>query len=122
MRRARLAHPDAPVLVHPECKPEVIDEADRVLSTSGMVEFARTSPASEFIVATEAGLIERLRREMPDKRFYSAGSARFCYNMKRIRLRDVYRSLDEEIYEVDVPPDIMEKARASLERMVATGK
>jgi quinolinate synthase len=122
IRRARLAHPGAPVLVHPECRPEVIDEADRVLSTSGMVEFARTSPASEFIIATEEGLIERLSREIPGKRFYSAGSARFCFNMKRIRLGDVYLSLDREIYEVQLPPAVMEKARASLERMVVTGK
>jgi quinolinate synthase len=58
---------------------------------------------------------------MPDKAFYSAGRARFCFNMKRIRLEDVYRSLDEEIYEVTVPPEIMKRARVSLERMVSVG-
>ena len=63
-----------------------------------------------------------MARELPGKRFYSAGRARFCFNMKRIRLEDVYRSLDEEIYEVSVPPGIMEKARISLERMVSVGK
>jgi quinolinate synthase len=56
---------------------------------------------------------------MPEKRFYSAGRAHFCFNMKRIRLEDVYRSLDEEIYEVHVDPDIMEKARVALERMIS---
>jgi quinolinate synthase len=122
IRRAKAAHPDAVVMVHPECRPEVIDQADEILSTSGMLEYAKESPASEFIVATEEGLIERLIREMPAKRFYSAGNAQFCFNMKKIRLEDVYRSLDQEIYEVDIPADVMEKARVSLERMVSAGK
>jgi quinolinate synthase len=122
IRRAKAAHPGAIALVHPECRPEVIDEADEVLSTSGMMEYAKESPAREFIIATEEGLIGRMSREMPDKRFYSAGKARFCFNMKRIRLEDVHRSLDEEIYEIDVPGEIMEKARVSLERMVSGGR
>lgn len=122
IRGSKSAHPDAVVLVHPECRPEVIDEADEVLSTSGMMRYAKESSAKEFIIATEEGLIERLSREMPDKAFYSAGLARFCFNMKRIRLEDVYRSLDEEIYEVLVPPEIMKKARIALERMVSVGK
>jgi quinolinate synthase len=119
IERSKAAHPDAVVLVHPECNPEVIDLADEVLSTSGMLKFAKGSPAGEFIVATEEGLIERMSREMPGKAFYSAGRAHFCFNMKRIRLKDVYRSLDEEIYEVTVEPGIMEKARISLERMMS---
>lgn len=119
IKKARDAHPDAVVLVHPECNPDVVDLADEVLSTSGMLRFAKESSAGEFIVATEEGLIERMIREMPDKRFYSAGRAHFCFNMKRIRLEDVYRSLDEEIYEVTVDPEIMEKARKSLERMIS---
>jgi quinolinate synthase len=122
IRESKAAHPEAVVLVHPECRPEVIDEADQVLSTSGMLTYAKESPAREFIIATEEGLIERLIREVPDKAFYSAGHARFCFNMKRIRLGDVYRSLDEEIYEVLLPPEIMKKARVSLERMVSIGK
>jgi quinolinate synthase len=122
IRESKAAHPEAVVLVHPECRPEVIDEADQVLSTSGMLTYAKESPAREFIIATEEGLIERLIREVPDKAFYSAGHARFCFNMKRIRLGDVYRSLDEEIYEVLLPPEIMKKARISLERMVSIGK
>lgn len=117
--QSRAAHPGAPVLVHPECNPEVIDLADEVLSTSGMLRFARESDAEEFIIATEEGLIERMSREMPEKRFYSAGKAQFCFNMKRIRLEDVYRSLDEEIYEIHVDPDIMKRARVALERMIS---
>lgn len=119
IRNAREAHPGAPVLVHPECNPEVIDLADRVLSTSGMVRFAQESNAREFVVATEEGLLDRMSRMMPEKKFYSPGRAHFCFNMKRTRLEDVLRSLKEEIYEVTIDPEIAERARASLERMIA---
>ena len=84
---AKMTRPNALVLVHPECEPEVIDLADEVLSTSGMVRFARDSRNTEFIVATEEGLLERMSREMPEKKFYSPGKARFCFNMKKIGLR-----------------------------------
>jgi quinolinate synthase len=117
--RSRQAHPDAEVLVHPECRPEVIELADQVLSTSGMMRHARQSLAAEFIIATEEGLIGRMAREIQDKKFYSAGRAQFCFNMKRVRLEDVYRSLKEEIYEVHVEPEIMERARIPLERMIS---
>lgn len=119
IKGAREAHPGAVVMVHPECDPEVVDLADHVLSTSGMLRFAAESDRRDFIVATEEGLIERMAHEMPDKCFYSPGKAQFCFNMKKIRLEDVYRSLDEEIYEVTVDPEIMVKARTSLERMIS---
>lgn len=119
---AKMAHPHALVLVHPECNPEVIDLADEVLSTSGMLRFAKGSSEKEFIVATEEGLLERMSREMPDKVFLSPGKARFCFNMKKIRLEDVFVSLRDEIYEVTVDEEIMKRARASLERMIALGK
>jgi quinolinate synthase len=121
VKQAKLAHPEAVVLVHPECNPEVIDLADQVLSTSGMLRYAKESPAQEFIVATEEGLIKRMSREIPEKRFYSAGKAQYCFNMKRIRLEDLYRSLRDEIYEVTIDPKIMEEARRPLERMIAAG-
>jgi quinolinate synthase len=120
IRSARLAHPGAPVVVHPECNPEVIALADQVLSTSGMLKFARASRAEEFIVATEEGLLARMAREMPAKRFYSPGKARYCYNMKKTRLEDVLRSLADEIYEVRVGPEIAARARSALDRMVAS--
>jgi quinolinate synthase len=120
VRQAKVAHPEAVVIVHPECKPEVIDLADRVLSTSGMMRFARESQATEFVVATEVGLLERMAREIPGKRFYSPGKARYCFNMKRIRLEDVLRSLVDEVYEIDLEPEIMDRARKPLERMIAS--
>ena len=120
VRQAKVAHPEAVVIVHPECKPEVIDLADRVLSTSGMMRFAKESEATEFVVATEVGLLERMAREIPGKRFYSPGKARYCFNMKRIRLEDVLRSLVDEVYEIDLEPEIMDRARKPLERMIAS--
>jgi quinolinate synthase len=120
IQSARLAHPGAPVVVHPECNPEVITLADQVLSTSGMLAFARQSPAGTFIVATEEGLLARMAREMPDKKFYSPGKARYCYNMKKTRPEDVLRSLAEEIYEITIEPGIAARARAALDRMVAS--
>ena len=120
IRAARAAHPGAPVVVHPECNPDVVALADRVLSTSGMIKFAAESPAREFIVATEEGLLERMGRELPGKTFYSPGKARFCINMKKTRLEDVLRSLVDEVYEVTVEPEIAARARKSLERMIAT--
>ena len=119
IRQARLAHPEAEVIVHPECNPEVIDVADHILSTSGMLRFAKESPAKKFIVATEEGLLERMSREMPGNRFYSPGKARYCLNMKKTRLEDVFKSLVDEVYEVTIEPEIMRRARKSLERMIA---
>ena len=116
--RAKAAHPRAPLIVHPECTPEVIDEADEVLSTSGMVQFVRESPAREFLVGTEEGLISRLRRENPGKVFYSAGSAKTCQSMKATGLEDVYEALLREQYAIEIPGEIMDRARTSLERML----
>jgi quinolinate synthase len=105
-------------MVHPECVSEVIDAADQVLSTSGMLNFARESSAREFVVATEEGLLERMSREMPEKRFLSPGKARYCFNMKKTRLEDVLKSLVDEVYEINLDPEIMRRARKPLERMI----
>ncbi|MFZ1947014.1 MAG: quinolinate synthase NadA, partial [bacterium] len=120
IRSARLAHPGSPVVVHPECIPEVIALADQVLSTSGMLRYARHSQARALIVATEEGLLARMAREMPAKRFYSPGKTHYCYNMKKTRLEDVLRSLADEIYEIEVDPEIAARARCALDRMVAS--
>ncbi len=118
VKEARALHPDAVLVVHPECPPEVCDLADHVLSTSGMVELAGESPAKEFIIGTEIGLIERLRILFPDKKFYSLGPGRVCHNMKKIELKDVYDSLLHMRYPVEVDPDTAEKARRAIQRML----
>ncbi|MGE5342976.1 MAG: quinolinate synthase NadA [Candidatus Omnitrophota bacterium] len=110
--------PNAKVIVHPEVRPEVIDIADEVLSTSGMLSVAAQDPANEFIVATEQGLIERMKRENPNKKFYPAFKPRICVNMKRTSLRDVYESLRDEKYEIQVEPEIAKRAFNALNEML----
>ncbi|MFC1482854.1 quinolinate synthase NadA [Candidatus Margulisiibacteriota bacterium] len=115
---AKKKYPEAVVLVHPECDPEVIDSADEVLSTSGMVKFAKVSNKKQFLIGTEEGLIYRLKKENPDKEFYSAGTAKTCLNMKKITIEDVYNALKNKQYEITLPDDIMKKAKNSLDEML----
>ncbi len=116
---ARALHPQAEVLVHPECRPEVIDAADQVFSTSGMGRHARASTAKEFIIGTEVGMIYRLKRDNPDKEFYPLSDRAVCQNMKKTSLKDVLRALQTLEPRVTVPDDIAAKARLSIERMLA---
>ena len=111
--------PAAPLLVHPECRPEVVDVADEVLSTSGMVNFAKRSGEKRFLIGTEEGLIYRLKKENPGKEFYAAGIPKVCRNMKLTTLNDVYLALKEERYKVELSEDIMEHSRRSLEGMLS---
>lgn len=119
VRAARALYPQAEVLVHPECRPEVIDAADKVFSTSGMGRHARTSTAKEFIIGTEVGMIYRLKRDNPDKEFYPLSDRAVCQNMKKTSLRDVLRALQTLEPRVTVPEDIAAKARLSIEGMLA---
>jgi quinolinate synthase len=116
---AREAHPEALVLVHPECHPEVIDLADAVASTTGMIRFARESSAREFIIGTETGILHQFRKQCPDKEFYLASDKLICPNMKATTLEKVHRALVTLEPRVTVPPEIREKALRSLERMLA---
>lgn len=111
-------NPEAEVLVHPECDPEVQKLADHICSTSQMLKRAGESRAKRFIIGTEVGLIERLRRELPDKEFIPALDTAICKEMKKHTLEKVYLSLRDEKYMVEVPPKIAERARAMIERML----
>ena len=115
---AKEKYPDAVVLVHPECRPSVVDIADQILSTSGMVDFAKKSERKRFLIGTEEGLIYRLKKECPGKQFHTAGTAKFCRNMKLTTLKDVLGSLREERHAIDLPADIIESARRALEAML----
>jgi len=115
---ARAARPDAVLLVHPECPPDVIDLADQVLSTGGMVRFAARSEAREFLVATEEGILYRMKKENPDKVFMPAGLPRVCSNMKKITLDDVARSLAEERHEISLDESTLARASRALRRMM----
>ena len=111
-------YPGAKVVVHPETRMEVIELADEVLSTGGMLKYISQSNAEEFIVATEQGLLERIKRENPGKKIYPALKPKICSNMKRTSLRDVYDSLKEEKYEIIIDPGIAARAIKSLDAML----
>ncbi|VVB68743.1 Quinolinate synthase A [uncultured archaeon] len=119
VRAARARHPQAEVLVHPECRPEVIDLADYVYSTAGMGRHARASKAREFIIGTEVGMLYRLKKENPDKEFYPLSEKAVCQNMKKTNLAKVLRALKTLEPQVTVPEDIASKARRAIERMLA---
>ncbi|MHB9132890.1 MAG: quinolinate synthase NadA [Armatimonadota bacterium] len=114
----KAAHPIAEVMAHPECTPDVADVADHVVSTGGMARVARESVADEFIVATEEGMLHRLRKENPDKIFYHVGTMATCPNMKKTTLEKVLASLQEMQYAIEVPADIAERARLAIQRML----
>jgi quinolinate synthase len=116
--RAKGAHPGALLVVHPECRPEVVEMADAVLSTSGMYGYCRKSTAEEFIVGTEMGILYRLRKENPGKKFHLASRALICPNMKLTTLEDVRDALATLSPVVTVPREIREKAHAALEAML----
>jgi len=116
---ARALHPKAQVLVHPECRPEVIDRADFVYSTAGMARHVRSSEAREFIIGTEVGMIYRLVKENPGKLFFSLSEKAICQNMKKTNLESVLRALQTLEPRVSVPEEIASRARRSIERMLA---
>ncbi|MGQ9622088.1 MAG: quinolinate synthase NadA [Candidatus Caldatribacteriaceae bacterium] len=120
--QARKLHPQALVLAHPECRAEVLRHADAVLSTEGMCRYVKSSPHREFIIATEVGIIPRMKRESLEKEFYPAFEGAVCENMKKITLDKLLASLEEEIHEVLLPEEVIEKARHSVERMLALSR
>jgi len=122
IRRVKDEHPLAAVMVHPECRPETIALADQVLSTGGMLRFARSTEAKEIIVGTEIGIIHRLRLENPGKRFYPASEQAVCPRMKLITLEKILFSLEEMTPEVKVPPEIRVRAFAAVSRMLEVSK
>jgi quinolinate synthase len=119
LQEAKGIFPEAKVLVHPECRKEILEKADFVVSTSGMLKCAKESSAKRFIIGTEEGLIYKLKKENPDKEFYSLGRAKICVNMKKTSPKDLCRALSQEIYEINLDKEIIEKAQKALERMVS---
>lgn len=120
VKEAKRLHPDAKVLVHPECRMDVIKLADYVCSTSQMLYRAKEDEAEEFIIITEHGLVERLKIEIPEKKFYSIVAT--CVQQKKNTLPAVLRSLQKEIYPVNIDKDVIKKARIALDRMLEISK
>ncbi len=113
---AKRKHPLAEIIAHPECRPEVIDLADYVSSTSGMLEYAKQTDADELIVCTEMGMVNRLKRAAPEKRYFTVCGP--CIQMKKNTLYKTYVSLKEEKYKVEVREDIRIRAKKALDRMM----
>jgi len=113
---ARAEHPGVPVVVHPECAPDVIGAADFVVSTSGMVRLAKEH--DRLVIGTEVGLIDLLNREHPSKQFFPLSAFATCRGMKATNLPRLAWALTEERYEVSVPADVIDGARRALERML----
>lgn len=118
IKELRKLHPDAKFLAHPECRPEVLCFADRILSTSGIMKEAGSSDSTEFIIGTEREIVRNLKAKFPDKKFYPVSEKAFCYNMKKITLESILNSLQNMEYEVHVPEHIRVKARKALDRML----
>jgi quinolinate synthase len=114
-------YPQAKVVVHPECRPEVIALADEVLSTGGMCRYAQRDEVREMIVGTELGIIHRLKKENPGKRFIPVSEQAICPDMKLITLEKVLRSLEEMGPEVKVPEGIRLRAKAAVDKMLKIG-
>ena len=120
IKKAKVHWPDAIVMAHPECTKPVKELADKILSTSQMVKFAKESNTKRFIVATEKGIIHALRKQSPDAEFIAASERAICPNMKKITMEKVLWALEQMRYEITVPEQIRQKAKRALDRMVET--
>jgi quinolinate synthase len=115
---ARARHPEAEVWVHPECPLDVIERADKVLSTGKMVLEARTTSRREIVIGTEKGIIYRLAKENPAVRFHAARESALCAHMKMTTLDKVLRALETGTFKVEVPADIADRARGAIQAML----
>ncbi len=116
--RAKKEHPSAEILVHPECTPDVIAMADKVFSTTGMLNYVKKTKSEEIIIGTEVGIVYRLQKENPDKSFYPAFKHAICEDMKKNNLEKVLWSLEEMKYEIKVDEQIRWKAKKAIEKML----
>jgi quinolinate synthase len=117
--RLRAEFPNAKVVAHPECRTEVTDIADAVLSTGGILRFARESDVKEIIVGTEIGILHRLRKENPGKRFIPVTEQAVCPRMKLTTLESVLWSLENMTHRIKVPERIRVKAKSAVDKMLA---
>jgi len=119
IKKAKQEHPGALVVSHPECRIEVLETSDHVTSTSGMLRFAKSTNAKEFIIGTETGLLYKLRKDNPDKAFFPLRKDMVCPNMKKTTLKSVLRTFESMTNEIKVPEEIRVPAKRALDRMLA---
>ena len=122
VNRAKEAHPDAEVLIHPECTLDVLELADYIGSTSGIIDYATKSDKKEFIISTELGVLYQLKKNNPDKTFFSAGGVQICPNMKKVTLEKVRDCLRDNTGVVEVSDEKREKSLKPLARMLELAK
>ncbi len=118
IERVKRKHPDALVIVHPECPPDMTEKADFVGSTSQLLRFARESEAKQFIVGTEMGILHQMRKKAPDKEFLLPDPIPMCDQMKMITLERVHKAITEDIYSVLVEESVRAKAEKAIRRML----
>ena len=119
VRKQKAHYPDSKVVVHPECRPEVIDEADEALSTGGIIRYAKSYQGNTLIVGTETGILHRLRKENPAVEYVPVTERSVCPNMKRITLEKILWSMEEMQPRIEIPDSIRQRALAAVERMLA---
>ncbi|MCR4567761.1 MAG: quinolinate synthase NadA [Pseudobutyrivibrio sp.] len=122
VKRAKESHPEAEVLIHPECTLDVLDLADYIGSTSGIIDYATKSDKKEFIISTELGVLYQLKQNNPDKKFYSAGSTQICPNMKKVTLEKVRDCLRDGTGVVEVDDETRIRSLQPLQRMLDLAK
>ena len=118
IRMQKEAHPGAKVIVHPECRMDVIALADAVASTEGMVRLVKESVAGEFIIGTDIAIIHKMRREAPGKSFYPASDSASCPNMKKTTIAKMINALERKEHEITVDSEVMARSRKAIERML----
>jgi len=119
VKLAKQLHPDAQILVHPECRPEVIALAEAALSTSQILRYVKASSHNSFIIGTEEGLLHRLRLENPDKSFYLISNSQICTDMKKTTLETIAQTMELRQNIVTIPEAIRVKAKQAVDRMLA---
>ena len=117
--KAKEKYENALVLVHPECRPEVVDLADFVGSTTQIFDYAKKTSNKEYIICTEKGVVDRLERDYKDKKFYLVNDRIVCHNMKQNSLEDILNSLENEEHEVSVNAEISKLALNSINKMIS---
>lgn len=120
--KMKALHPDAVLLVHPECKPEIVALSDFAGSTKQILDYAKNSDAQKFIIGTEMGILHQLQKDSPNKKFYLMAPGLICPNMKKTSLISVYNALKNRQYEITVDEEVRLKAKGCLERMLDVAK
>ena len=118
----RMLHPNAKILIHPECQPQISAMGDFVGSTSGIFDYVKSSSDNEFVIVTEKGVVDRLRRDYPNKTFYLISEKMLCESMKLTTLEEILNSLEKETHEITLDENIQNLASGCIERMLKVSK